>query len=116
MTRLLFDENLSPSLSGRLATSFPGSQHVRDLDLMGQPDSDVWSRAALDGLTLVSKDDDFWQLSFLCGAPPKVIWLVVGNAGTEPIARLLEGQQQVIEDFVADPQEALLVLRLPPEG
>ncbi|MFA6289264.1 MAG: DUF5615 family PIN-like protein [Opitutaceae bacterium] len=36
--RLLFDENLSPSLVTRLASVFPGSVHVRDTGLRGRPD------------------------------------------------------------------------------
>ncbi|MGQ0595384.1 MAG: DUF5615 family PIN-like protein [Gammaproteobacteria bacterium] len=39
---------------------------------------------------MVSKDNDFRQMSFVKGPPPKVIWLSVGNAGTDAIARLLE--------------------------
>lgn len=113
MPRLPFDENLSPRLAGRLGSSFPASRHVRDLQLRGASDLDIWTRAAADGFVLVSKDDDFRQLSFLRGTPPKVIWLVVGNAGTEPIAQLLERQRPLIEVFITDPVEALLVLRLP---
>jgi predicted nuclease of predicted toxin-antitoxin system len=108
----LFDENLSPRLPKRLAVTFPGSRHVRDLEIRGCSDWELWSRAAEEGLTLVSKDDDFRQLSFLRGTPPKVIWLVVHNAGTERIAQLLEGRRTLIESFERDPVEALLVLRL----
>jgi predicted nuclease of predicted toxin-antitoxin system len=96
-----------------LANVFPRSQYARDLGLRGQPDIAVWSRAAADGFCIVTKDDDFRQLSFLRGAPPKVVWLVVGNAGTEHIAELLERRCQVIEDFIADVDEALLILRMP---
>lgn len=112
MPRLLFDENLSPRLVRRLASLFPDSQHVRDLGLRGCSDLELWSHAAQNGFVLVSKDDDFRQLSFLRGAPPKVVWLVVGNAGTEPIAGLLAVQRMRIEQFVADAEEALMILRL----
>lgn len=113
MPRLLFDENLSPGLSRRLGPTYPGSTHVRDLGLRGGSDGAIWARAASDGFLLVSKDDDFRQLSFLYGAPPKVVWLVVGNAGTELIAQLLEHHRPHIDAFVANPEEALLILRLP---
>ena len=65
---------------------------------------------------IVTKDDDFRQLSFLRGAPPKVVWLVVGNAGTERIAELLEDRRKVIETFATNADEALLLLRLPVSG
>ncbi|MBV8055903.1 MAG: DUF5615 family PIN-like protein [Deltaproteobacteria bacterium] len=32
---LLFDENLSPKLVGRVAKKFPDSTHVRDIGLRG---------------------------------------------------------------------------------
>lgn len=45
-----------------------------------------------------------------------MIWLVVGNAGTEVIAQLLEQQRSLIDTFIADSEEALLILRLPQPG
>ena len=113
MPRLLFDENLSPRLTARLAPAVPGSRHVRDLGLRACPDADLWARAPQEGWAIVTKDDDFRQLSFLYGAPPKVIWLAVGNAGTDTIADLLERQLGLIEAFDRDPVEAILILRLP---
>lgn len=50
------------------------------------PDLQIWQYALEHGLTIVSKDNDFRQLSFLYGPPPKVIWLSVGNAGTDIIS------------------------------
>ena len=84
--RLLFDENLSPKLVDLLEDDFPDSAHVYDLGLGGASDSQIWDQARADGFVIVSKDDDFRQRSFVEGAPPKVVWLQVGNAGTRPIA------------------------------
>jgi predicted nuclease of predicted toxin-antitoxin system len=39
-----------------------------------------------------------------------VIWLAVGNAGTEAIATLLLEEVQTIREFLAHPQEGLLIL------
>ncbi len=80
--KLLFDENLSPKLVQALEPEYPGSAHVRTLGLRGATDDTIWERARQEGYAIVSKDNDFRQLSFLYGAPPKVIWLSVGNAGT----------------------------------
>lgn len=88
--RLLFDENRSPRLVRRLMAAYPESAHVRGLRLRGQPDRALWDSAGRHDFALVSKDTDFRELGFLHGAPPKVIWLAVGNAGTEAVARLLE--------------------------
>ena len=109
---LLFDENISPELIRRVAGSYPDSQHVELAGLKGHSDLDVWEYAARHGLTLVSKNNDFRQVSFLKGHPPKVIWLSVGNAGTEAIAQPLAGNRQRVQAFLSDPEESLLVLEL----
>jgi len=46
------------------------------------------------------------------GPPPKVIWLSVGNADTDAIARLLEKSVTSVTRFVADADESLLELDL----
>ena len=111
--KLLFDENLSPKLAARLVGSYPESCHADAVGLHARPDREVWRYAALHGFVLVSKDDDFRELSFLRGHPPKVVWLRVGNAGTAAIAALLESVHGRLETFVADPEESLLELELP---
>lgn len=110
---LLFDENLSPRLIRRLEAAYPQSEHVELVGLKGQSDLALWEYAAGRGTTLVSKDNDFRQLSFLKGQPPKVIWLNVGNAGTEAIAELLAMHRESVQTFLSDPEASLLVLDLP---
>ncbi len=110
--KLLFDENLSPSLVRRVGAAYPGSAHVRAVGLRGQSDVAVWQYAQAQGFAIASKDTDFRDLSFLRGAPPKVLWLAVGNARTEAIAELLEARRARIEAFVQAPEEALLVMEL----
>lgn len=108
--RLLFDENLSPRLPERLAVAFPESRHVDDVGLHGRTDADIWKYAGQHGFVLVSKDNDFRQLSFLYGAPPKVVWLHVGNAPTRDIEALILARLNRIEDFVDDPESSLLII------
>ncbi|MFN9628868.1 MAG: DUF5615 family PIN-like protein [Cyanobacteriota bacterium] len=111
--RLLFDENLSPRLAAELSGQFPGSAHVRDVKLKGQGDQQIWSFAADNGYTIVTKDDDFRGMSLLRGAPPKVIWLVVGNTSTAEILRILQAYATAIEAFITEPITSLLTLRKP---
>ncbi len=110
--KLLLDENLSPRLVQALGQEFPGSAHVRTLGLRGATDAAIWELARRETYAIVSKDNDFRQLSFLHGAPPKVIWLSVGNAGTETILRFLQSQRAAIQAFEADAEASLLVLTL----
>ena len=106
---LLFDENLSPRLVGRLADLYPGSAHVRDVGLGGRSDADVWRFAASGGFVIVSKDSDFFQRAILFGAPPQVVWLRIGNGPAAAAERLLRDDAATIAAFASAPA-ALLVL------
>ena len=77
--KLLFDENLSPTLVVALADVFQESTHVRDVGLKASADRKVWDYAGETGYTIVTKDADFRQRSFLFGPPPKVIWIGLGT-------------------------------------
>jgi len=109
--KLLFDENLSFRLVGLLAADFPDSTHVTTAGLAGASDAAVWEFAAAHGYTIATKDDDFRSLSLVRGAPPKVIYLRVGNSSTAAIAAVLSGAKSVCEDeLAARPEATLLVL------
>ena len=110
--KLLFDENLSGRLVERLRAAYPGSTHVDLVGLQGSTDAQIWEFAVREGYAIVSKDNDFRQLSFLYGAPPKVVWLSVGNASTDAIAGLLDRHRADVEAFHAPPEESLLVLEI----
>ncbi len=108
--KLLFDQNLSGALVRKLSDLFPGSAHVKDLDLSKVHDQTVWDFARQHEFTIVSKDSDFQQLSLYFGAPPKVIWLRVGNCPTSRIERLIRDRSVEVHTFAADPRQSLLVL------
>lgn len=109
--RFLLDENLSPRLASALKDVYPGSVHVRDVQLKGTSDEQIWLFAANNNYTIVTKNDDFRGMSLLRGAPPKVIWLVVGNTSTAEILRILLAHTTAIEAFVSEPDTSLLTLR-----
>ena len=108
--KFLFDENLSPRLVSLLAEFYPESVHIDAVGLHGRTDDDVWTYAREHGFVLVSKDNDFRQLSFLRGAPPKVVWLRIGNAPTKAIVELLSARKTDVESFVRDEESALFTV------
>lgn len=108
--KLLFDENLSPELVRDLAGEFPESAHVSDLGLRGADDRRIWDHARDHGFTIVSKDTDFRERSFVEGFPPKIVWLDVGNAGTKAIADLVRRDRDRVERFEAQEGTSLLIL------
>jgi predicted nuclease of predicted toxin-antitoxin system len=110
--KLLFDENVSPKVVDAVAGEYAGSVHVRDVGLRGADDSRIWDQARAHGFTIVSKDTDFRERSYVEGAPPKVIWLDVGNAGTVHIVELLRRERQRAERFHALDEASLLILSI----
>ena len=111
--RLLFDQNLAPSLPHRLTDLYPESTHVRDVNLAAADDEAIWSHALEGGYIIVTKDDDFRQRSFLRGAPPKVIWTRLGNCATSDVEAALRSRHAMVESFAADSTAALLVIARP---
>ena len=108
--KLLFDQNLSSDLVRRVTDLFPGSGHVKDFDLMRSDDGAVWTHARDNGFTIVSKDSDFQQRSLVLGAPPKVVWLRVGNCPTSRIEKLLRDHSVELHTFEVDALQSLLIL------
>ena len=86
---LLFDQNLSPRLPGRLRDLFPGTEHVADVGLADASDTVVWAYAQRHGLTVVTKDADFNDLAVLTTPPPHVVWLRRGNCSTAEVEAIL---------------------------
>jgi predicted nuclease of predicted toxin-antitoxin system len=101
---------LSPRLVSALADLYPGSAHVRDYGLQTADDETIWQHAAGADYAIVTKDDDFRQKSYLRGAPPKVIWLRLGNCRTADVEAVLRARRADILAFEADRQAALLAL------
>jgi predicted nuclease of predicted toxin-antitoxin system len=73
-------------------------------------DTVIWSYARDKGFVIVSKDSDFQQRSLLLGAPPKVVWLRVGNCPTQQIEKLLMDHSVELHTFERDELQSLLIL------
>lgn len=109
--KLLVDQNLPRSLVKHFALEFPDSIHVHQLGLADSPDRAVWEHAQENGFTIITKDSDYQQLSFLLGQPPKVIWLACGNCSVSSIIALIRNHEPTIKQFEKDFETALLVVR-----
>lgn len=108
--KLLFDQNLSPALVNRLADLYPSSSHTQSAGLDCASDDQVWEYARLNEFVIVSKDEDFNNLSVLRGTPPKVIWRQIGNCTTTQVKALFRVRFAEIEAFEQDPAAGTLVL------
>ncbi len=108
--KLLFDHNLSHKHFGRLDDAFPDSEHVRNVGLREASDHAVWEYARSEDFTIVSKDEDFHQLSFLRGPPPKVVWVKLGNCTTDDVERVLRERRPNLLEFDDDEDAAFSVV------
>jgi predicted nuclease of predicted toxin-antitoxin system len=108
--KLLFDQNLSLNLVIRLADLFPDSVHVRQVGLEAADDQVVWEYAKNNNLIICSKDGDMHQRSFLFGAPPKVVWVRLGNCSTTDVENLLRRNLASLQVFENDAVASFLSL------
>lgn len=107
---LLLDENLAIRLVAALAQLCPNCAHVADQGLSGGSDLAIWRYARDHSLAIVTKDQDFQQLSVFYGAPPKVIWILSGNCSTQHVLNLLQRRRAEIGRFLAEEEATFLAL------
>lgn len=107
--KLLFDANLSWRLTNLLKKDYPQSLHVSRTGLK-QParDVEIWNYALRHQLTVVTNDEDYYQLSVMRGFPPKVILLLTGNQSTGFIAELLRRHKESIARFIQSEDYGLM--------
>jgi predicted nuclease of predicted toxin-antitoxin system len=108
--KLLFDQNLPDKLVISLQDIFPNSRHVKRLQLSNVPDREVWNFVKQNGFTIISKNSYFHQMSFVFGAPPKVVWLRIGNSSTKELEISIRANLLRISNFGNDTEAAMLVL------
>jgi predicted nuclease of predicted toxin-antitoxin system len=108
--KLLLDENLSHRLLAAIQSDFPDSAHVRDVGLERADDATIWAFAQEHCYTILSKDADFHQRSFVYGQPPKVVWLRVGNCTTEHVLAILRRHFDDLRQFDQNQEAAFLIL------
>ena len=106
--KLLFDHNLSHRLVPRLADIFPDSTQTKLLGFNRAVDALIWEHARANGFVVVTLDKDFADLSFIRGAPPKVIWLRCGNSTVAKVEQLLRLNLQAIHEFESKQDSNLL--------
>ena len=108
--KLLFDQNISPSLVALLADLFPESLHVRTVGLERATDDSVWRFALERGFLIVTKDSDFQERGQIAGSAAKVIWIRRGNCSTEQVAAMLMKHASDVATLEQDPHATFLIL------
>src|SRR5260221_5624061 len=97
--RLIADENISWRLKKLIPQwdILPSNEikfNQRLTDLM------IWQYAKVNQYTILTFDEDFFELQNLYSYPPKIIWLRTGNVSTTEIASMLINLKDNINEFV----------------
>ncbi len=100
--KLLFDENLSYRILKKLDSEYEGSQNIR-----GKADLIIWEYAKTNDFTIVTFDEDFYDIQLLRKFPPKVIWLRCGNTSTNHIAFILNDKKEELKKFIQDSEQGI---------
>jgi predicted nuclease of predicted toxin-antitoxin system len=98
--KLLLDENLSRRIIPLLDEHYPGSTQVALIGLERAVDQEIWQYAKENNFVILTQDSDYYDLSLVQGAPPKVIWLKTGNSSKKFIAELLLSKKLIICDLL----------------
>jgi predicted nuclease of predicted toxin-antitoxin system len=94
------DHNLPKALA-IFITNFFGFDAFSFLDLKldKAEDAEVYRRAALNkNIVIVTKDKDFVNLCLSKGAPPKIIWITLGNSTNKQLKEIF---QSTFEDAIS---------------
>ena len=109
--KLLFDQHLSHKQTMALIDLFPDSTHVRDVGQQSSDDKTIWNFAKDNGLTIVTKDSDYFDFVQVFGYPPKIIWIKSGNGPTSLVAQIIRKNYSVILLSLNDPQIGIIEIQ-----
>lgn len=108
--KLLFDQNLPPSLSRRLTDLGAEFAHVTDFAMKAADDAAIWELAKRGSWTTVTKDKDFRSRVAVYGAPPRVVLLQIGDCPVEAADGCLRRAWPFVVKLDADASASLLLV------
>ncbi|MFN0204152.1 MAG: DUF5615 family PIN-like protein [Bacteroidia bacterium] len=101
--KILIDQNISHRIIPKLEGLFDNLVHVRDVGLMDTDDYQIFMYARQNQFdAILTLDEDFQHHILIHQAPPKIIWLRVGNCGTNHIIETIVNNFTNIQYFVND--------------
>lgn len=90
MRRFLVDNQLPEALQRWVESKACAADHVLAIGLAQSSDLEIWLQAVRDGAVIISKDEDFAQLTLVRPEPVAVVWLRMGNCRTPALLTALE--------------------------
>ena len=103
MSSVWIDAQLSPELAAWLpdvlgVPAYP----LRDLGLRDADDAVIFTKAAVQGVIMLTKDADFQLLLNRHGPPPRVIWLTCGNTSNATLRTLITGHGSALRAWLME--------------
>lgn len=80
--RFIIDNQLPPALAQHLRNHGHNAVHVIELKLDEASDREIWRFASSQPSVIVSKDEDFLNLSLADATGPAFVWVRSGNCRT----------------------------------
>ncbi len=101
--KILIDQNISHRIIPKLQGYFEQLIHVREVELMDSDDYQIFMYARQHQFdAILTLDEDFQHHILVHQAPPKVIWLRVGNCGTNHLSETIINNITDIQQFIHD--------------
>lgn len=104
----LVDENISFRVLKSISSVFPQSIHVSNDSTHVKRDSEIFEYAKENDYTILTFDEDFYELQLLRGYPPKIIWLRFGNSTNLKVISKLIKHQSAIASFIVNSEVGIL--------
>lgn len=99
--RFLLNENISPSLSGKLSTIKLDSVHVKDVDLIDEPDIRIIEYAIVHGFTIITHDLDYSRIiSLSAKEKPSVITVRIDKINSEILFSLIKNNIDNLKPYL----------------
>ena len=96
--KFIVDNQLPIALSRFLEGEGLQARHVMDVKLDEASDREIWQYAKTHGYTIVSKDEDFFQLANISQEDtPALVWVRLGNCRK---ATLIAAFRKVLPDLL----------------
>lgn len=101
--KILIDQNISFRLIQKIEATFPDITHVKYCNLSDANDFEIFIYAKNNQFkAILTLDEDFDNILLEHKAPPKVIWLRIGNTSTATLAEIMLQNADTIFDFLDD--------------
>lgn len=86
------DAQLSPAIAAWINRNYTGieAKSVYALGLRDATDKEIFHRAKIEQVVIMSKDIDFVNLLEIFGSPPQIIWITSGNTSNLNLCKILE--------------------------